>query len=278
VTAHRIIENVDFGSGPPLLGHTLSETKPAADTILQASDAGPLLAHWHVGLGQVATFTSATTGGWADQWRGWDGFRALFTQAAWAIMRARTVEPVSVRIDPVPGRDDARRVTVLGPSVAMEPVPVVRLARSRTDGVLLEVSAAGPGVWSADVPLGRGLLVTAMLPGEPEPTAAVGEDAPYPIELATFGADRATLDTWADVGGGAVLDAPERIFDAPDPTEVPRSIRMALLIAALLFYLFSVLLLRLPDAAVAAPSIPAARPSRAPAAPVAAAPARKEAA
>ena len=259
---HRIIEGIDFAAAPPLLGHALAEARPGATRILGASDTSPLLAHWYVGLGQVATFTSSSTGGWSDEWRRWDGFRALFAGITRSILRARVVEPVELRIDRVPGAAEMRRIAVLGPTIAMEPVPELRLYRTRADGAPVALEARGPGVWTADVPIGRGLLVTAKRATDPEPTTAVREDATYPEEIATWGADRATLATWAELGGGRVLDRADRAdraFDPPARSVVARPIRMPLLVAALLLYLLGLLLLRLPERGARAERVSRAR-------------------
>ena len=253
VTQHRLLGELDPATGPPLSGHALSQTRPGATTILSASDASsPLLAHWFVGAGQVATFTSSSTGGWANAWRAWPGFRTFFDEVVRGLVRARTAAPLSVQIDPVPSRPGARRVTVLGSSTAMTPAPVVTLARDRTSTAApLAVAPAGPGIWSAEVDASSGFLVAAKLPSEPEPTAAAAFDA-VPEELVAFGADRPALEGWAAAGAGRVVDAPERALDAPPtPALVGRSLQTWLLALALVLYLLALLLLRLPDAALA---------------------------
>lgn len=255
---HPMLEGIDFESGPPLHGHTLGEAKPGASRLLATPDGNALVAHWHRGLGQVAVFTSSTTGGWANDWRGWPGFRTFWSQAAWSMLRGRAVDPLDVHVREVRGAPEMREVIVVGPTVAAEPAPVVRLARGRGSdaGEELELEASGPGMWRAVVPVDQGFLVEARMPNDPEPTAAAGADAPYPQELAVFGPDLDRLRGWAELGDGRVLADARQIVDDVRPETIRRSLRTALLAAALLFYLLGLLFLRLPDRAAASVVLP----------------------
>jgi len=261
---HRMIEGIDFDGGPNLLGHALAEPRRGADGILGATGGDVLLAHWHVGLGQVATFTSSTNGGWADQWRDWPGFRTFWSQVAWTMLRSRTVESLELRIEPVQGRPEVRRVIAVGPEVEPTAPPIVQIARSRDEPRRVDLSVAAPGVWQAEVPLGDGFLVDGRLPADPEPSAAAGADHPYPEELRELGPDRARLEELATLGGGRVLSGAADVIAAVDPRTVDRSLRLPLLVAALLVYLFGLLLMRLPDraAGIQVEALPGARPSR----------------
>jgi hypothetical protein len=250
-TAHRALENVDFGAAPPLLGHALASTRPGADTLL-ASAEHPILAHWHFGLGQVASFTSSTTSGWANEWRAWSGFRTFWSELAWSMMRSRTVDPLELRVDHIPGEANRARVTAIAPTLRLAPVPELEVVRdAREGGEALALAAIGPGVFTADVDVDDGFLVTARMPGEPEPTAARAIDRSYAPELGRFGVDDHALERLAEIGGGSILEAPRAIVARVDPELVPRSLRQPAFIAALFLYLLSVLLLRLPDRAAA---------------------------
>jgi hypothetical protein len=123
-------------------------------------------------------------------------------------------------------------------------------------------------VFQAELPIGAGLLVDARMPFDPEPTAAAGDDLPYPAALRTFGPDRAAIARLAALGGGRVLDAPADVLDAPADVlevrhraEVLRPMRTPLLVAALFFYLLGLLWLRMPDRRLAS-ALQVQRPSR----------------
>jgi hypothetical protein len=174
------------------------------------------------------------------------------------MLRGRAVDPLDVHVREVRGAPEMREVIVVGPTVAAEPAPVVRLARGRGSGAgeELELEASGPGMWRAVVPVDQGFLVEARMPNDPEPTAAAGADAPYPQELAVFGPDLDRLRGWAELGDGRVLADARQIVDDVRPETIRRSLRTALLAAALLFYLLGLLFLRLPDRAAASVVLP----------------------
>jgi hypothetical protein len=259
----QMLDGIDFGSAPALTGHVLAAPRRGATVALTATEGMPLLAHWHRGLGQVATFTSATNGNWADGFRTWPGFRALWSGLARGMLRQRIVEPPRIAIERDPLRDDVRVVTVISPFTEMEPAPVVRLFRER--GVLtpLSMEPRGPGVWQAEIPVGRAFLVDARMPFDPEPTASAGDELPYPAELRAFGPDHAAIARLAALGGGRVLEAPAGVLEGRTAAEVMRPLRTLLLAAALFFYLLGLLLLRMPDRRLAS-GRSAERPSRVP--------------
>jgi uncharacterized protein YegL len=269
VMHHRSLEGIDFAASPPLSGHALAAAKPDASTILESQNGEPLLCHWHRGVGQVASFTSATTGGWADEWRQSDIFHTFWSQLGWSLMRSRTVEPLELRVDPVPGVTDRVRVVAVAPSLHALPTPVVTLHRQAETGPVndpgetLELAVIGPGLFAREVPVESGFLVTARMPSDPEPTAAVAIDRSYPEELARFGRDDPTLARLAEIGGGRVISTPGEALLDVSPEAVSTPLAMWLFLVALFFYLLSVLLLRLPDdAAAKAAAAKIVRPSR----------------
>jgi uncharacterized protein YegL len=266
---HRSLEGIDFDAAPPLTGHALAAAKPEASTLLESDRGEPILAHWHRGVGQVASFTSATTGGWADAWRGDQIFHTFWSQLAWSLMRSRTVEPLELRVDPLPGVANRVRVVAVAPTIHALPTPVVRLHRAGApvavdaEGERVPLEVVGPGLFAAEVEVGQGFMVEGRMPDDPEPTAAVSVDRTYPDELSRFGRDNAVLARLAEVGGGSVLGDVSEAFADVRPQAVPTPLAVWLFFAALVLYLLSVLLLRLPDdAAAKAAAAKIARPSR----------------
>jgi len=269
VMPHRSLEGIDFSAYAPLSGHALAAEKPEASILLESERGEPLLVHWHRGVGQVASFTSSTTGGWADGWRGTDIFHTFWSQLAWSLMRSRTVEPLELRTDPIPGVADRVRIVAVAPTIHALPSPEVRLHRTGGDvavdaeGERLAMELVGPGLFAREVPIEGGFLVTAQMPADPEPTAALAVDRSYPEEIARFGRDESALARLAEVGGGSVLSAPAEAFADVTSQAVSTPLGIWLFLAALFFYLLSVLLLRLPDdAAAKAAAAKIVRPSR----------------
>lgn len=276
----QMFDGVSFDGAPALAGHALAGLRPGATQVLTATEGMPLLAHWHRGLGQVASWTSATSGSWSDGLRQSPVFRQLFTHLARGMLRTRTVEPPRIVIERDPLSAQRRLVTIISPYTDDQLVPVVRLFRGATvrsqaaqTGVQrpgqpmgaeqLPMELAGPGVWQASISAGFTFLVDARMPLDVEPTAADGDERPYDEELAAFGPDTATLERLAALGGGTVLPAAIGIVSPASEVPAMRSLRTPLLVLALLFYLASLLLLRLPDRALST-GFEVERPSRIP--------------
>lgn len=251
-----MLDGVEFSGAPALTGHALATTKPGATQALSATEGMPLLAHWHRGLGQVASFTSATSGAWSDGWRSAPIFRRFWTALCRGMLRHRTIEPPRVTIERDPAHADRRVVTVVSPFPFEEPAPVARIVRGREVPTVLELGVVGPGVWQTSVPAGFTFLVDARLPLDPEPTSAAGDETPYDAELARFGPDRASLERLASLGGGEVIASPADALATPGEAHVRLPIRLPFLFAALVVYLLSLLFVRMPDRAVASASIP----------------------
>ena len=77
----------------PVLGGlviTAPRSDPNVTVELAHPDGEPLLAHWQVGLGRAAAFTSDADGGWSDRWVEWPGYAVFWTQLARAMARPTT--------------------------------------------------------------------------------------------------------------------------------------------------------------------------------------------
>jgi uncharacterized protein YegL len=253
------LDGVDPGADPAILGFTVAQPRPGALTLMVAPDGSPVLGHWFVGLGQVASLTTATSSRWADQWRTGAGFRRLFGQMAWEMLRVQSDDNLELHVEPVAGRDDVRRVSVVAPTTALAPEPIVTLSRGRREGVRLALHPTAPGVWTAVVAVAEGFVVDARLPSSREPTVAGGAESPYPAELRAFGADEPALAAIARAGGGRVIRRLDEALADVRPERVMREARLALLAGALVAYLLGVLALRMPRGRREAP-----RPAPAP--------------
>jgi Mg-chelatase subunit ChlD len=74
---------------PELDGLVITTARPDPGAVVEATDpeGEPLLAHWQVGLGRVAAFTSDAAGRWSARWLEWPGFEAFWAQLARTIGR-----------------------------------------------------------------------------------------------------------------------------------------------------------------------------------------------
>lgn len=249
------LDGVDFAADEPIGGYVLAEARPEAQTVLRSPDGDPILAHWAVGAGRVASFATTTAGAWSDRWRPGQSFARLWSQMAWDMLRERVEGELEMRLDPHPSDRSLDVVTVATNDLETEAAPFVVLARGPsgpsggTEPLTkpLDLTQRGPGLWQAEVDRVEGFIATGHLREGDEPVAAVAVDNPYPRELAAFGPDRPALELLAETGGGRVLDGLEQVLTITGD-EVPTShaLRVPMLLAALVIYLASVLLLRLP--------------------------------
>jgi Ca-activated chloride channel homolog len=75
----EILDGVDIEKAPALQGYIRFQSRPTAETILQADQKDPLLVRWQYGLGRAAVFTSDAKNRWAANWVNWPGFDRLWT-------------------------------------------------------------------------------------------------------------------------------------------------------------------------------------------------------
>jgi len=86
-----ILRGLDGGL-PQLWGYNGTTIKSAAQSVLVTARDDPLLASWQYGLGRSVAWTSDSTGRWAKDWVGWNGFNRFFTQmVSWTFPGAQSV-------------------------------------------------------------------------------------------------------------------------------------------------------------------------------------------
>ena len=220
-----------LGFDTPLRGIVLTGERndPRIDLALSHPDGEPLFAHWRVGLGRVAAFTSDASTRWAAPWTtspGWPGYADFWARTVRAIGRpsaSRDAELLT-RIDgdtlelvlEVPEEEEAAD----GDAGGVESAAV--RGSSAVGGVLLpdgtvaevELARTGPGRWEGSLPAPEaGNYVASLFLGDAEnPDDAArtavygGTSKPPGRELRAFAPDTAALRRVADLTGGRVLD------------------------------------------------------------------------
>jgi uncharacterized membrane protein len=216
VSSSPILRGLEDGF-PRLLGYNGTTAKPAAQTVLVTARDDPLLAQWQYGLGRSVAWTSDSTGRWAKNWVGWDGFPALFSQmVGWTFpgeesggIEAAFVERggrTHLRVESVASDGSARdfyatTVAMIGPD--LEPVTVT-------------LSQVAPGVYEAPVEsLDSGayaVRVTQVRPGEAPLGRTLGLVAPTPAEYRLLGANEPLLGAIRSATGGRAVETPEAVW------------------------------------------------------------------
>ena len=197
---------------PKLLGYNGTTIKSAAQQVLVSSRDDPILAQWQYGLGRAVAWTSDSTGRWAKNWIGWDGFSRFFSQlvgwtfpgeesggieASFETLGGRTrLHVESVESDGSP-RDFYRTMAVVvGPDLAPHEVSLDQVA---------------PGVYETD--LGEidsgayAVRISQMRPGSPALGRTVGLVEPVAAEYRLLGVNQPFLAALraATVGNEVVL-------------------------------------------------------------------------
>lgn len=88
VEGDSVIQGIDWGSAPQLLGYVATSPKPMANVGLVTHKDDPLFAHWQYGLGRSFAFTSDAKGRWARYWLLWPGYNKFWAQTVrWSLRR-----------------------------------------------------------------------------------------------------------------------------------------------------------------------------------------------
>ncbi len=92
VLATGSVLTVGMADAPILDGLVITAPRPDPTIAVEMThpDGEPLLAHWQVGLGRAAAFTSDADGGWSRRWIDWPGYGVFWTQLARTIARPAT--------------------------------------------------------------------------------------------------------------------------------------------------------------------------------------------
>jgi hypothetical protein len=198
---------------PRLRGYNGTTAKPTAQTVLVTARDDPLLAQWQYGLGRSVAWTSDSTGRWARDWVGWQGFSRFFSQlVSWTFPGEETggieaafdqrggqttLHVESVDADGSPRDFYSTSAVVVGPDFSSSEVDLVQVA---------------PGVY--EVPLGEiesgayGLRITQTRPGATPLGRTVGLVAPTAAEYRLLGANEPFLNALRTATGGKAIETP----------------------------------------------------------------------
>ena len=206
----ELLAGLDLAEPGPLLGWVKFETKPAAETVLQAAEDDPLLVRWQYGLGRSAVFTSDAKDRWATNWVAWDGFDTFWSNAL------RDILPRAAPTDTEAEYDAASDEIVVRyrPSREPEAASVPELFAIGPPGYR-HVASPEPasGGYEARFPAEGRYGLFRIRPAElsrafPE-TAFFRENS----ELRRYGSDAELLRSIAAATGGRANPAPENLFN-----------------------------------------------------------------
>jgi len=228
-TASPIVSGI---AATPYLGGmvlTGARRNPRVFMPLVGPEQEPVFAHWQVGLGRTAAFTSDAHNRWAADWLSWDGYADFWTRTIRTIARpaANRNYDLLVSMD----RETLRMKLDTGSANAgMKIAGTVLTPGGEAKSVALQ--AVSPGVFEATMPAAeQGSYIVSLFAGD-------GEDRGYVFggvtrqpgqELRLFESNRALLEQVAQITGGRVLSLdkvdPAALYQRDGTLTASRSIR-----------------------------------------------------
>lgn len=200
---------------PELGGLVLTRARedPTVTHAMATPTGEPVLAHWNVGLGRVAAFTSDASD-WAGAWLDWGGYRLMWTRIARVIARPTgasagelTTELVG---DTLRLRLDAADKDGSPMDLLTVPATVYSPSGEHRDVML---DQTGPGVYEAKVPVRESgnhvVIVTPRLGGKRLTPVVGGASLATGVEYRRLSSNPALLEQISSETGGRVLDINE---------------------------------------------------------------------
>ncbi|HRQ75694.1 MAG TPA: VWA domain-containing protein [Phycisphaerales bacterium] len=240
---------VGMEDSPTLGGLVITAPRddPRAAIEMTHPDGEPLLAHWQVGLGRVAAFTSDLDGRWSRDWEGWGGAQAFWTQLVRTIARPAVSSETELLTFI---RDDELRIVLEGSGEQDGFLDYVQVegAVYTPDGreVRVRLRQTAPGRFEGSIPATHaGNYIVALNPRQGNRSLAPvigGVSRATGEEFRRYTANIALLEEILAIGGGRRLDitAPRdaKLFDrsaiAPSRSMLPAWRAMVPWIIALL--------------------------------------------
>jgi len=197
---------------PPLGGLVITAMRPEPTVTLEMTDPDgePLLAHWQVGLGRVAAFTSDAQGGWSSEWVQWPGYGTFWAQLARTIARP----PANPDAELVTRIRDGRLFMTLDASHEEGFLDYLHVEGSvyTPDGqtVHVRLKQTAPGHYEDSIPASvPGNYVVALSPrrGTRQLAPVIGgASQSSSAEFRRFHSNEPLLERIAAITGGRVLD------------------------------------------------------------------------
>jgi uncharacterized membrane protein len=216
----EILDGLDAGRLPQLLGYNATTAKGSATVSLLTGREDPLLAQWQYGLGRAVAWTSDARQQWAAPWIGTAEFGTLTAQLVAWTLPPQDAEGIEVRFTPAGGGELDVEVTSFDDDGAPRNFyrTQLRLVSPDLEPTQADLEQVGPGRYAgtirADEP-GAYLVRVAQTysdeSGTDAATRTLGIVSPAAEEYRRLGVDTDALAGFAAAGGGRqlALDADE---------------------------------------------------------------------
>jgi uncharacterized membrane protein len=211
ISSSPIVRGLEEGF-PRLLGYNGTTAKAAAQTVLVSARDDPLLAQWQYGLGRSVAWTSDSTGRWARNWVGWQGFSRFFSQLVSWTFPGEEAGGIEASFETTTGRTRLH-VESLEPDGSPRDFYSTLAAITGPDFETMNVQLdqVAPGVYEAD--LGEiesgayAVRITQTRPGAPALGRTVGLVEPVAAEYRLLGVNEPLLAALRSATGGREIVA-----------------------------------------------------------------------
>ncbi|MEX1015583.1 MAG: VWA domain-containing protein [Phycisphaeraceae bacterium] len=208
---------------PELHGLVLTGEKddPRVFTPILGPEGEPVFAHWQVGLGRAAAFTSDATNRWAVNWLQWSGYADFWARTARTVARPTASRQADL-VTAVRGKNLHLRLDVA--AEAGSPAGQATNDFHHVQGTILKpdgetetitLQQTGPGVYEAvtDADVTGSYVVSLFVQGPDGERSSVysGANRPPGGELRRFESNTALLQQVADLTGGRVFDPADAV-------------------------------------------------------------------
>ena len=251
------LAGIDFQSGPPLDGFVATRAKQFSDVLLRAPQDQPLLATTQYGLGRTAAFLSDVKNRWSAQWLGWEGYGRFWSQVVREVIPRRAEAGLDLRVSRSGGEAIVELTALSGEFTYRNSLlPKVRVTAPFGEAATLLLRQVAPGEYRASLPIAASDAKAyrfALLQGggitAREATAAGERTLSYTWtdEYRPLPPNNALLRELSERTGGVFAAKAQDVFaDYDDSQLVPRPLWYWFVAAALLLFLFDILIRRAP--------------------------------
>ncbi|MCC6680420.1 MAG: VWA domain-containing protein [Phycisphaeraceae bacterium] len=210
-TGSPIMSNI--AAVPQLRGFVLTGPKhdPRVFMPMTGPEDEPIFAHWQVGLGRSAAFTSDATNRWAVDWLNWDGYADFWARTLRTIARPAQSRNADLLTDINGGvlniRLDAETADQDGTQFSKVVAAVIQPDGS---AITQELPQTGPGLYEISLPAEQsGSYVVRLFMQQPDGSRQQvygGVSSPPGAELRRFTSNLPLLEQVAQITGGRLLD------------------------------------------------------------------------
>jgi Ca-activated chloride channel homolog len=232
----EILDGVDIENAPPLQGYIRFQSRPTADTILEADQKDPLLVRWQYGLGRAAVFTSDAKNRWALNWVTWPGFDRLWANIFRDLLPHATASEATADFDRASNElvvDYHLSASVSEPAT----IPDIFAIGPENFRATLKVTKVAAGHFRARVPIGQNQGLFRVRPLDDSPAFPEVGFYRQEDEMLDYGNNEQILRQVASATGGRFQPAARQAFDPGRSTSSTMDLWPLLLGVALLLNL-----------------------------------------